>query len=233
MAVGFDPNTLASGRHDGLSGTSTSSTPSTVSTPLRFRQIQPWIIIPLKFRDLRLRGFGPVLALSPSERRQAMFVASGLIRKVPRRSTMDCQLLKTTDELGVSVASPRDSVGDEELVAAARGGDDLAFETIVKRHRQRIFGLALRYTRSREDAEDMQTFWRSHPHDGNFKCSGIQLRVNTELSHSIHEGRSVDTEANCSAIRATNAALARGECLYDFLALLPCILRGARAEVTS
>jgi RNA polymerase sigma-70 factor (ECF subfamily) len=68
---------------------------------------------------------------------------------------MDGQLLKTINELGVAVASSQDSVADEELVAAAKGGDDLAFETIVKRHRQRIFALALRYTRSREDAEDI------------------------------------------------------------------------------
>jgi RNA polymerase sigma-70 factor (ECF subfamily) len=79
---------------------------------------------------------------------------------------MDGQLLKTIDEPGVTVAPSQDSAGDEELVAAAKGGDDLAFEIIVKRHRQRIFVLALRYTRSREDAEDIvqQTFQRAFIH---------------------------------------------------------------------
>src|ERR1700688_5259070 len=79
---------------------------------------------------------------------------------------MNRQLLKTSDEPGVTFASAQYSAGDEELVAAAKGGDDLAFETIVKRHRQRIFGLALRYTRSREDAEDIvqQTFQRAFIH---------------------------------------------------------------------
>jgi RNA polymerase sigma-70 factor (ECF subfamily) len=79
---------------------------------------------------------------------------------------MDGQLLETIDEISATVASSQDSAGDEELVAAAKGGDDLAFETIVKRHRQRIFGLALRYTRSREDAEDIvqQTFQRAFIH---------------------------------------------------------------------
>jgi RNA polymerase sigma-70 factor (ECF subfamily) len=79
---------------------------------------------------------------------------------------MDRQLLKTIHELGVTVAASQDSAGDEELVAAAKGGDELAFETIVKRHRQRIFALALRYTRSREDAEDIvqQTFQRAFIH---------------------------------------------------------------------
>jgi len=79
---------------------------------------------------------------------------------------MDRQLLTTIDELGVTVARSQDSAGDKELVAAAKGGDDLAFETIVKRHRQRILGLALRYTRSQEDAEDIvqQTFQRAFFH---------------------------------------------------------------------
>jgi RNA polymerase sigma-70 factor (ECF subfamily) len=79
---------------------------------------------------------------------------------------MDGQLSKTIDELSVTVASSQDSAGDEELVAAAKGGDDLAFETIVKRHRQRIFALALGYTRSREDAEDIvqQTLQKAFIH---------------------------------------------------------------------
>jgi RNA polymerase sigma-70 factor, ECF subfamily len=79
---------------------------------------------------------------------------------------MDSQLSKMTDAPGVTVASAQYSAGDQELVAAAKGGDDLAFETIVKRHRQRIFGLALRYTRSRDDAEDIvqQTFQRAFIH---------------------------------------------------------------------
>ena len=44
---------------------------------------------------------------------------------------------------------------DETLVAAAKRGDEKAFETLVRRHRPRILALALRYTRVREDAEDV------------------------------------------------------------------------------
>jgi len=49
---------------------------------------------------------------------------------------------------------------DEELVAAAKSGDELAFEMLIKRYQSRIFALALRYTRIHEDAEDIvqQTF---------------------------------------------------------------------------
>src|SRR5246127_5324576 len=53
------------------------------------------------------------------------------------------------------VASFRDAAPDDELVAATKSGDELAFETLVKRHQRRIFALAFRYTRVREDAEDI------------------------------------------------------------------------------
>jgi RNA polymerase sigma-70 factor (ECF subfamily) len=43
----------------------------------------------------------------------------------------------------------------ETLVAAAKRGDEKAFETLVRRHRPRILALAQRYTRVREDAEDV------------------------------------------------------------------------------
>jgi RNA polymerase sigma-70 factor, ECF subfamily len=64
------------------------------------------------------------------------------------------------------LASLRDSAADEELVAATRSGDELAFESLFKRHRRRIFALAFRYTGVREDAEDIvqQTFQKAFVH---------------------------------------------------------------------
>jgi RNA polymerase sigma-70 factor (ECF subfamily) len=60
----------------------------------------------------------------------------------------------------VTTAAPGNPGADEELVAAAKSGDEPAFETLFKRYELRIFALALRYTRVREDAEDVvqQTF---------------------------------------------------------------------------
>lgn len=79
---------------------------------------------------------------------------------------MPSQLLNGIDKSDVTAASSRDSAADEELVAAAKRGDEVAFETLVKRHRQTIFLLALRYTRVREDAEDIvqQTFLKAFVH---------------------------------------------------------------------
>jgi RNA polymerase sigma-70 factor, ECF subfamily len=56
--------------------------------------------------------------------------------------------------------------GDMTLVAAAKNGNRKAFETLVKRHEQKIFFVARRITRSREDAEDVvqQTFQKAFTH---------------------------------------------------------------------
>ena len=65
-----------------------------------------------------------------------------------------------------AVASSYDAAADEELVAAAKKGDELGFETLAMRHQRRVFALALRYTRVREDAEDIvqETFKKAFVH---------------------------------------------------------------------
>ena len=44
---------------------------------------------------------------------------------------------------------------EDALVAAAKNGDEHAFETLVKRHQRRILAVAVRYTRTLHDAEDV------------------------------------------------------------------------------
>ena len=53
-----------------------------------------------------------------------------------------------------------DQRNDRDLVLAAKNGDLAAFETLVKRHERRIYGLARRLTGSDQDAQDVtqQTF---------------------------------------------------------------------------
>jgi RNA polymerase sigma-70 factor (ECF subfamily) len=55
---------------------------------------------------------------------------------------------------------------DMTLVAAAKNGNRGAFEILVKRHEQRIFFVAQRITRRREDAEDVvqQSFQKAFTH---------------------------------------------------------------------
>jgi RNA polymerase sigma-70 factor (ECF subfamily) len=81
-----------------------------------------------------------------------------------------------SDEIGAAhptfagTVSFNDPAIDQALVATAKMGDEQAFETLVKRHRTRIFALALRYTRVREDAEDVvqQTFQKTFVHLSSF-----------------------------------------------------------------
>jgi RNA polymerase sigma-70 factor, ECF subfamily len=71
------------------------------------------------------------------------------------------------NELGKrAVASFRDAAAEEELVAAAKNGNELAFENLARRHQRGIFALAFRYTRVREDAEDIvqETFQKAFVH---------------------------------------------------------------------
>jgi len=68
-----------------------------------------------------------------------------------------------------------DGVAEEALVAGAKAGDELAFETLVKRHQGRLFALALRYTRVREDAEDIvqKTFQKAFLHLHEFEGKSL------------------------------------------------------------
>jgi RNA polymerase sigma-70 factor, ECF subfamily len=55
---------------------------------------------------------------------------------------------------------------DAALVAAAKAGDARAFEILVRRYQRRIHAVALRFTRVREDAEDVvqQSFQKAFVH---------------------------------------------------------------------
>ena len=67
-------------------------------------------------------------------------------------------LTSCTDEIGkpeAALSSFSAPAGDEALVLAAKNGNEQAFEILVERHRRKIFVVALRFTRVREDAEDI------------------------------------------------------------------------------
>jgi len=64
-----------------------------------------------------------------------------------------------------------DPRADEVLVSAAKNGNQRAFEVLVERHQQRMLAFARRYTRVREDAEDVvqQTFQKAFIHLNKFQ----------------------------------------------------------------
>lgn len=60
-------------------------------------------------------------------------------------------------------AAPRGVDDEQQWIERARAGDEDAFRMLMERHRDHALGLALRITRSREDAEDVvqQAFVRA------------------------------------------------------------------------
>lgn len=76
---------------------------------------------------------------------------------------MPSRFVNEINKPNVTTAPAIDPNSDGALVLAAKSGDELAFEILVKRYQSRIFALAFRYTRVREDAEDIvqQTFQKA------------------------------------------------------------------------
>jgi RNA polymerase sigma-70 factor (ECF subfamily) len=70
------------------------------------------------------------------------------------------------DAAAPTIACLNDREAEQVLVAAARHGDEQAFETLFKHYRQKILRVAQRYTRVREDAEDIvqQSFHKAFMH---------------------------------------------------------------------
>ena len=67
--------------------------------------------------------------------------------------------------------APEQGTGDAELLARAQKGDLPAFETLVELHRDKVYGLALRMTRSDADASEItqETFLSAYQHMGEFR----------------------------------------------------------------
>jgi RNA polymerase sigma-70 factor, ECF subfamily len=86
---------------------------------------------------------------------------------------MPAELLDTIDGAKPASFSPDRLVAQEDaaLVAGAKTGDARAFELLVQRHEGKIFLVAQRITRNREDAEDavQQSFQKAFTHLKNFQ----------------------------------------------------------------
>ena len=86
---------------------------------------------------------------------------------------------------------PSTVVKDDEgsLVAAAKGGDITAFETLVGRYERKIFRLAQNITQNKEDAEDVmqEAFLKSYQHLEEFQGNSrfytwlVRIAVNQAL----------------------------------------------------
>jgi RNA polymerase sigma-70 factor (ECF subfamily) len=111
-----------------------------------------------------------------------------------------------------TIAAFSDPAREETLVAAAKNGNEQAFEVLVKRHEKRILAVAHRYTRAQEDAKDVvqQTFQNAfvHLHSFEWKSSFstwlTRIAINEALMflrrrrtlHEVSVDESNDREGN-------------------------------------
>jgi RNA polymerase sigma-70 factor, ECF subfamily len=90
---------------------------------------------------------------------------------------MPVELMSVIDEANATRSSANRLVpdGDALLVAAAKARDTRAFERLVERHERRIFSIAQRITRNREDAEDVaqQSFQKAFIHLARFEGESL------------------------------------------------------------
>ena len=101
------------------------------------------------------------------------------------------------------LAAPADEQ-DSVLVAAAQSGDDRAFEVLVERHQSRVRAVAWRFTRVREDAEDIaqQTLQKAFVHlkqfagNSSFSTWLTRIAINESLiwARKKHASREVPIE---------------------------------------
>jgi len=112
--------------------------------------------------------------------------------------------------------SPADRLVAEEdalLVAAAKTRDTCAFELLVKRHERKIFSMAHRITRNREDAEDVvqQSFQKAFIHLKKFEGKSLfdtwltRIAINEALMLLRRKRGSHEVPIEASSTKTENA----------------------------
>ena len=88
------------------------------------------------------------------------------------------------------------------LIGRARAGEGRAFEEIVRLHQRSVYGLAMRYLRDHDDADDVaqRTFVRAWDHLGEFEGRSslktwlLKICVNLCKNHHRDRRRFVDVD---------------------------------------
>jgi RNA polymerase sigma-70 factor (ECF subfamily) len=105
-----------------------------------------------------------------------------------------------------------DPAGDQAIVLAARSGDEEAFAILVKRYTPKIFTVALRYTRVREDAEDIvqETFQSAFLQLDQFegKSAFLTWLTRIAINHALMLLRSRRSRRECSMDASNNEEIA-------------------------
>jgi RNA polymerase sigma-70 factor (ECF subfamily) len=121
-----------------------------------------------------------------------------------------------------TMACLTDPAAEQMLVVAAKNGDEQAFETLFKRHRQKILRVVLRYAHVREDAEDIlqQSFQKAfvylHKFEGksSFSTWLTRIAINESLMLLRH-GRALrevsvddhsEAEGNAASLKMSDSS---------------------------
>jgi RNA polymerase sigma-70 factor (ECF subfamily) len=125
---------------------------------------------------------------------------------------------------------------DQELLHLAANGDQKAFAQLVQRHQDKIFSLAYRYSRDRQDAEELaqEIFFKVWRHASAFRGESqfstwlYRLAVNTCLNYRQrkktrpdHLPLTAEQAAGHAGAGAEGVATEQEARLKDALALLP------------
>jgi len=95
--------------------------------------------------------------------------------QIPEMSTAGCGTLEAATATGARTRAKcgdyLDVDPDGDLVARWKAGDESAFESLIRRHEGRVFGLLMRMLGNREDAEDVaqEAFISLHRHGHRFR----------------------------------------------------------------
>jgi len=132
----------------------------------------------------------------PKTPRQAVTV-----EMVETRPAAPPTAMRTAEELG-EISDP-----DADLVAAWQGGDESAFEVLVRRHQRRVFGLVLRMLGNREEAEEVaqEAFLSLHRHGHRFRR---EARFSTFV-YRVAANAALNRRRTLGRKRAREDALAR------------------------
>ncbi len=117
----------------------------------------------------------------------------------------------TTPLTSVKTGDYRDVDPDGDLVSRWKAGDTSAFESLIRRHESRVFGLLMRMLGSREEAQDVaqETFISLYRHghrfrhDARFSTFVYRVAANAALNRRRTLGRK---NARIARLQSRNAA---------------------------
>jgi len=125
---------------------------------------------------------------------------------------------------------------DVELLSLTAAGDQGAFARLVRQHQGRVLNLAYRFSRNRQDAEDLaqEVFLRVWRYAGSFRGEAAfgtwlyRLAVNVCLNHRLRKKKRPeplplpeDLESGTEAAEAGSEARQRENLLIQAMAALP------------